>query len=310
MKTLNDKSSATIISRARIELKHGLKLVLGAMSFPIFGWRKPKGIRVLHYHRVNSYPFAKLGPVSREITVTPEAFEHQLAWLKKNGYRTPQPADFEAIVAGRLKSDRKQILITFDDGFEDNYLWAQKILLQYGFQAIFFITTDYIGMESGPAWTLGDAPGCGRFLSWSQINQMHEQGAIIASHSCSHRNLTGLNDEDLAYELSHSRDLLNEQLDGDHCWFAYPAGDVNERVQKAAIAAGYRVAFTTVPGIANATCDRVALPRTEISASDSHLVFRMKLAGLLDWTRFKERAGFRCAIGKINQILIRKIVES
>jgi peptidoglycan/xylan/chitin deacetylase (PgdA/CDA1 family) len=296
------------ISRARIALKRTLKLLLGGVAWPFFAVRK-KGLRVLFYHRVNPYPFEQLGPVSREITVTPEAFEAQLAWLQRKGYRSAAPQELEAVLAGEQPVEPKTVVITFDDGFEDNYLWAHPLLVKYGFQGVFFITTKYVGAESGPDWTAGDMPGYGRFLNWEQIRQMHREGAVIASHTCSHRLLTELDEADLAQELAGSRAVLEEHLQEEARWCAYPSGDQDERVQAAALAAGYSAAFTCVPGPSGKDTVAMAVPRIEVSASDSPLIFRIKLSGALDWTRFKESVVFRRLMGRINRLLIRKLAE-
>lgn len=301
-------NTSTWISTTRINIKLTLKLILGAASWPLLAWNKSKGMRVIYYHRVNPYPFQQLGPVSREITITPTAFEKQLTWLKTAGYRSANPHELKAVLNGTQVADPKSVVITFDDGFEDNYLWAHKILLKHGFQGIFFITTDYVGADQGPEWTVGDAPDCGRFLRWEQLRQMQNEGAIIASHTCSHRILTTLNDQDLTHELMTSRAVLAEKIGIDTPWFAYPAGDEDARTRTAVEIAGYNIAFTTVPGTTDSATNRMAVPRSEVSASDSLWVFRMKMSGLLDWTRFKESSAFRNSMRQINQVFIRKIV--
>lgn len=297
------------ISRTRLAFKRWLKILLGAASLPLLGWRKRGGMRVLFYHRVNPYPFEQLGPVSRELTVTPTIFEAQLDWLRAKNYRSASPRELEDVLAGKRAADPKAILITFDDGFEDNFLWAHPLLLKYGFQGVFFIATHYVGAEAGPDWTVGDMPGYGRFMSWDQLRRMRREGAVIASHTCSHRLLTSLTAHEISHELTASRAALTAQLEDDAPWFAYPAGVENASVRAAVAAAGYRVAFTTVPGATNGRVAAMAVPRSEVSASDSLLTFRMKLAGLLDWTRFKECPAFRRLIGPINQFLIRRMVR-
>ncbi len=297
------------ISRVRLNLKRRLKLILGAAAWLPLGWCRKDGLRVLFYHRVNPYPFEQLGPVSREITVTPAAFEAQLAWLRQQNYRSASPQELEDVLAGHLAADPKALVITFDDGFEDNFLWAHPLLLKYGFQGVFFITTQYVGSETGPDWTIGDMPGCGRFLTWEQLRQMHREGAVIVSHTCSHRLLTTLDAHDLLHELEASRTVLEAHLGEEVRWIAYPAGDENPQVRAAVAAAGYHLAFTTVPGAFRKGVAALAIPRIEISASDSLLTFRMKLVGLLDWTGFKESALFRRLIGAVNRFLIQRIVR-
>lgn len=297
------------ISRARLVLKHALKVVLGGFAGCLMVRRRGAGIRVLFYHRVNPFPFAWLGPVSRELTVTPEAFESQLAWLRRKNFHSASPDELQNVLAGHQDADPRSIVITFDDGFEDNFLWAHPLLLKYGYQGVFFISTQFIGTESGPDWTVGDMPGCGRFLNWDQLRQMQREGAMIGSHTCSHRLLVGLGPQELRHELEASRAVLALQLGMPIHWFAYPAGDHDPGVRAAVAAAGYRLAFTTVPGRSASGMDALAMPRSEISASDSLLTFRMKLAGWLDWTCFKEAPAFRRVLGAVNRYLIQRMAR-
>ncbi len=309
--TTNELSISTApvgISHARISLKRRLKIILGTITWLIIGWRSRRGLRILFYHRINPYPFAQLGPVSREITVTPEAFETQLAWLKKNGYRSASPDELEKVISGSLAPDPKAVVITFDDGFEDNFLFAHPLLLKYGFQGIFFVTTQFVGAETGPEWAVGDMPGFGRFASWTQLRKMYDDGAVIASHTCSHRLLTALDEQDLRHELEDSYKIIVDELGGAKKWFVYPAGDVDARVHQAVKDAGYQIAFTTVPGAVTKAGGALEIPRSEISASDSMYTFRIKMMGLLDWTRAKESPLIRHLLGSINRFLIKRIV--
>lgn len=296
------------ISRARLALKRRLKLVLGTLAGAWPFGEGPGRLRVLHYHRVNPYPFADLGPVSREITVTPQAFEDQLRWLKRDGWQGATEADVEAAVAGRLPPGPKRILITFDDGFEDNYIWAFPLLKRYGFRAAIFPATRFIGAERGPGWAAGDAPGRGRFLKSGQLREMHAAGMWIASHSHSHPLLTQIDAAQVKDELRRSRETLQGLGISGPPWFAYPAGDEDEGVRQQVADSGYRLAFTTVPGhIPTGGCDPLRIPRTEVSASDSPPIFRMKLKGRLDWTRIKESRAVRRVVDAINAYLIRRI---
>lgn len=295
------------MSYCRIALKRVIKTLFGIVSLPLL-FRRPTGVRVLYYHRVNPYAFKNLGPVSREITITPAAFEAQLRWLRKHDYRSVHPRQFEQMLAGDQAADPKTVLITFDDGFEDNFLWAHPLLLKYGFQGVYFITTQFIGADQGPEWTVGDMPGCGRFMRWQQILQMHADGALIASHTCSHPMLPQTDDMQLAQELVASHEQLSARIDDLVRWIAYPAGHHDVRVCDATSAAGYKVGFTTVTGAACCNSDPMRVPRSAISASESLFIFRMHMAGALDWMRFKERPGFRRVMERINRFLIRRLV--
>ncbi len=295
-----------LISRGRLWLKTALKtaLVVPGLLPLLFGSRL-KGLRVLFYHRVNPYPFEKLGPVSRETTVSPEAFARQLEYLRRQGFRAVGPDELLSMLTDRANASEKVVAITFDDGYEDNLLWAAPLLQQRGFQGIVFVITDLVGKESGEIWAEGDPSGFGRFLSREQLRQLRAAGMFVGSHTQSHRPLTGLDESGLQAELEESRRVLEEITGAPVRLLTYPLGDFDHRSETAAGRAGYSASFTTIPGVNPPGAPLHALRRTEISASDTFFLFRMKVAGALDWLWFKEAPGLRRVIGVTNRWLIR-----
>lgn len=298
----------SLVSRARLWTKIALKtaLVLPGLLHRLFSGPQPGEFRALFYHRVNPYPFEKLGPISREITVRPEVFARQLDHLRKLGYRTLSPRELQDLLDGKAPAaDGKAIVITFDDGYEDNLLWAAPLLRAHDFQAIVFVITDLIGKENCGAWTGSDPVGFGRFLSREQLRGMTGNSMFVESHTRSHRLLTSLDETSLRAELTESRRALEEIIDSPVRLFAYPLGDFDHRSEAAAAQAGYAASFTTVPGLNRPGIPRHALRRTEVSASDTMFLFRMKVGGALDWLWFKEAPGLRRAIGATNRWLLR-----
>jgi peptidoglycan/xylan/chitin deacetylase (PgdA/CDA1 family) len=112
-----------------------------------------------------------------------------------------------------------------------------------------FVATDFAGADP-MAW-----PGIDRWLggpyerelagmSWDELGELAEAGWEIGSHTRSHPHLTQLDDAALVAELRESREACQERL-GRLCRsLAYPYGDVDDRVVKAAREAGYEAAGT------------------------------------------------------------------
>ena len=113
------------------------------------GCRTPgRDIRVpiLMYHRINVVT-ASTPAESRGLTVHPADFEHQMTWLKRNGYRTiTQRELLDALACGRTLGPRP-IMITFDDGYRDNFFKASPVLLRLGMKATAYVVSSRI---SGP----------------------------------------------------------------------------------------------------------------------------------------------------------------
>ena len=296
-----------VISRSLFFVKRVLKYPLALVGFiNAHVKNKPSGIRVLMYHRVNPYAFADLSVTSRSIRVTPEQFEAQLAYLQAKNYRTIGLDALSQFTLGNEPIGGKELLITFDDGYEDNMLWAAPLLAKYGFTAVFFLVTDF--METGEAKDLwyeqGSPTEYRRFLKWPQVSELIKQGFSIGSHSCRHLDLDKVSESELEIEMRRSKECLETRLAVPVTSFAYPRGKYNEEVVMAAEKAGYRTAFTTVPGINGQHMNALRLKRTVIAANDDLFLFKCKLDGYLDWLAFKERPKARKVIDQINKVLL------
>ncbi len=129
---------------------------------------------------------------------------------------------------------QRPFLLTFDDGGASASSCIVGILEQLGWQAHFFVTTNYIG--------------CQGFLSKQQIRALRNHGHIIGSHSCSHpERMAKLGWEQLVWEWDTSRKLLSDILGEEVCVASVPAGDYSPRVAEAASFAGIRVLFNSEP---------------------------------------------------------------
>ncbi len=200
-------------------------------------------VPILNYHKVDDY----VHPLS----VSPEQFEQQMAYLAQEGYTAITPDQLmENFNYGR-RLPTKPILITFDDGYLDNYVNAYPIMKKYGFTGIIFIITDLVSQDS-------------RYMNWEQIQEMKNNGFLFGSHTLSHVPLTKVSDERLRRELVESRQLIKNHLGQYPKYFAYPTGAYNRKVQKATREAGYVAAFTIRYGQAGINSDPYGLERIPV----------------------------------------------
>lgn len=287
------------LSAARIALKRTLKALL---AMPGLAIPRRRGLRVLFYHRINDHPFEALGPVSREISVSSEAFDWQLGMLRQAGYRSVTLAEAQAMLEGRARLDPKAVLITFDDGYADNLEVAAPLLRAHGFTATVFVVPGFLGREAGTLLPDAEAGDLGRFLSVEELRSLRDAGIEIGSHTLTHPLLTTIAETDRRREVADSRTRLEATLGGAITSFSYPGGDFDGAVEQEVARAGYALAFTTIPGVNRPGARTTALRRTEVSASDGRFVFRMKMAGALDWLAFKEGAAFRRVLRALNAL--------
>jgi len=195
-----------------------------------------KEIPVIYYHRV----VESLDEAGKHgIYVTAEQFDKHLNYLKKSGYKT---ITFEeALEIKRSCIEGKYVIITFDDGYEDNYRLAFPILKKYDFKAIIFLVT---GLEYN-SWDLQSNEPKLRMMNKQQILEMQDYGIEFGSHTLSHTDLTKKSYEEAKKELAESKKTLEEKLGREIKLFAYPYGNSNEEVKKIASLTGYKLAYAT-----------------------------------------------------------------
>jgi len=177
-----------------------------------------KSVPILMYH--------KIGNCADIFCVTEKNFHQQVKTLHNYGYKTIKLDDL--LIKYSLPS--KPIILTFDDGYASFYTKAVPILKQYGFSAVNFLVTDYINGYN--------------HLAWEEINKLQAQGFDFQSHTLSHAFLTRINTIKAKNELKKSKQILQNRLNKQINWLAYPYGDYNQKIIKIAKQAGYKGALT------------------------------------------------------------------
>jgi len=200
-------------------------------------------VLVLNFHKIDMLEHA--------LSVAPADFDHQMQYLSEQGYHTITPNElFKALKKGAELPD-KPILITFDDGYADNYVNAYPILKKYGFTATFFVITDFISHDP-------------RFMTWQQIREMHDNGFTIGSHTVHHTPLTELTNEQVTTELIDSSQMIEQKIGEKPRFFAYPTGAYNDEVRRLVHQAGYKLAFTVRYGQVDSDSNLCSVERIPI----------------------------------------------
>lgn len=200
-------------------------------------------VPILMYHKVS--PHQQHGSLG--LRVTPADFEAQMKYLKENGFTSvslDQLIDYWA--AGRSLPPRP-VVITFDDGYEDNYLYAYPVLKKYRFTATIFLVCNNI--DGYNDWELNRTihPRV-KLLSWPQIREMQRHGFSFQSHTLTHPSLTLISPEEARTEIQQSRAQLSKLLDAPVNFLAYPYGRSDEKIENLARNAGYKGAVSTLCG--------------------------------------------------------------
>jgi glycosyltransferase involved in cell wall biosynthesis/peptidoglycan/xylan/chitin deacetylase (PgdA/CDA1 family) len=201
-------------------------------------------IKTLVYHNV--LPEAAAFPYA----LTPAEFERHVVLIKDH-YNPVYLDECGAIVG--LVSDRINVLITFDDGFINNYEYVFPILVKQGLRATFFLIVDCVETGAAPAFAQHYYPAAGltnaeyRTLALRQIREMMAAGMTFGSHTFAHTDFTQIEWADGVSIARHSAERLGSLLHHEVKLFAFPWGRYR-RGQPEALAGSFSRIFTTDHG--------------------------------------------------------------
>jgi peptidoglycan/xylan/chitin deacetylase (PgdA/CDA1 family)/GT2 family glycosyltransferase len=206
----------------------------------------------------------------KSLYISPERFTRFMEWLKRAGYTSALPVEWE-----KRTADKRRVVLTFDDAYDDFMSGAFPVLDRLGFTATVFVVVDRIGKTNEWDGSRGFKPR--RLLSLKQIRELLRRGVHFGSHTLTHAWLTSASDHDLEREVADSKRKLEDLLGAEVSSFAYPWGIADMRVRSAVAGAGYKVALTTQEGL-NWSEDPLSLKRTNVAEVDTLPEFAFKLA--------------------------------
>jgi peptidoglycan/xylan/chitin deacetylase (PgdA/CDA1 family) len=194
--------------------------------------RGPK-VPVLMYHGVSKTAERdkRARSTNPAYCLSTRAFREQMNWLAENRFPT---LSLQTLLDQQSLHDNKAVVITFDDGWLNNYTEAFPILKERGLSATVFVATGFIG-RSG-------------YMNWNQLKEMSRGGVSIQSHTVNHRPLDGLNKIEIRHELVSSREAIENRLGLPVHFLSLPHGMANNEVLAIAGEAGYKGICTSEPG--------------------------------------------------------------
>ena len=202
------------------------------------------------------------------ITVSTARFRWVVRELRDH-YHPMSLTDLVDHVERQIPWPERTVVVTFDDGYRDNYECAAPILAEYGVPATFFILADAIGTDYVLPW---EEHLRGR-VPWMELDQARDllrQGFEIGSHTLLHLDLGKLTGEEARREIFDSKKKLEDLLSTQITTFAYPFGggenllpEERELVRKA----GYRCCCSAFGGYADLQSDLFNLCRIPIDSS-------------------------------------------
>lgn len=212
-----------------------------------------KGIPVLYYHSIRPTE-------DNELILSPEKLKEQLSFLKSEGYTSLTLSEFSSYILNNAPIPEKSFLITFDDGYMDNYDYAFPILKELNMKATIFCTTFKLDGSY--------------YLSSEALKEMSNYGIDIQSHTVNHDDLSSLSYTDQIDTLKNSKSYLENLLNKEIYAIAYPFGNINEETLKATKEAGYTLGFITSTGLSKPSNNPLQLKRIYVSSKYTLDVFK------------------------------------
>lgn len=228
---------------------------------------------VLMYHRVGDAHNER----ERKYCISPQRFAKHMQILARAGWQAVTIDDFFDWLDGSVELPEQSFLLTFDDGFLGVHEYAAPVLTALGWPATVFLVSQLIGQRD--AWGEARNPSGATYplMDASHIRELRARGFSFHSHTRSHADLLTLNDSALHDQLAGARDDLQTLLGVAVDYLAYPYGRYDDRILRAAQAAGYRAAFSVQAGFNRRDIDRFRLRRLDVFGTDTPSMLLRKI---------------------------------
>jgi len=194
-----------------------------------------KNILILGLHRVGYPPWnAKI----RGLFTSPRLLNFQIRLLRMLGYRFMTLNDAMTAPAARIA------VLTFDDGYADNFTNAMPILQKHKIPATVFIITNDVGRRN-VVWDEAGEDLPADILSWEMIRELHRRGWEIGSHAHRHIHFGTHDDVVQAEAIATSIEQIEKHIGVVPISFAYPYGSFSQTTKSLLRQQGIRYAVTT-----------------------------------------------------------------
>lgn len=158
-------------------------------------------------------------------------FAAQMRFLVSRGVHVIRLSDLDAALLHGARLPVDPVVLTFDDGFRNQYANALPVLMRYHLPATFFVITGRLGRPA--------------YMTVRQVQTLVRDGMDVEDHTVSHLPLSTLSSNRIARELNTARRSLEELTRKPVRYVAYPMGDYDSRVVLVAREQGFILGLTT-----------------------------------------------------------------
>jgi len=216
-----------------------------------------RGVCILAYHCIG---YEK----NNGLKMPEQQFRQQMKYIKDKGYSTITLEQLYTFMVNNKPIPEKSVVITFDDGYVDNYQYAYPILKEFNLKATVFVISKTIDKRKN-------------YMTSNQLKELQAYGIDIQGHTLDHEDLTTLSYIKQLNTLKESKITLEKILGKKVNYIAYPYAKYNVDTIKAAMNAGYTMGFILGGRVARKNNGIYTLHRLSVIPSDSMDVFRSRL---------------------------------
>lgn len=219
--------------------------------------------------------------------ITAKKFDEHMKYLKEKNY---EPITFKELLKlnyrNRFNNGKKYIILTFDDGYEDNYKIAFPILKKYQFNCIIYLVS-HLNYNKWDVEVPENPEKEFPLMTWDMIKEMQEYGIEFGGHTMTHQKLAHIPFEQAKEEITKSTEFLEGKLGEKLVCFAYPYGDLNEEVKEFVKETGYSFAVATDSGDLSFSEDLFQIRRIGIFPTNNMLSFKRKVHGNYNFIKLR-----------------------
>lgn len=224
-------------------------------------------IPILNYHKIETSP--DIGITSR----TPADFENDIKLFSEAGYNF---IGFNDLHTKQISSE-KNIILTFDDGYESIYHRARSILRRYSAKACIFVPVNFIGQYNN--WDVQFGSHKYKHLNQPQIKTLIAEGYEIGAHGLSHRSFIHIKQDQARQEIFDSKEMLQNLFNTQVSTICYPFRKFNNTILQMVERAGYKYGIASQSlRIIAPEMQLLALPRINVYRYDhsDHIIKRVE----------------------------------
>ncbi len=241
-------------------VKTNYRLFLGQVRipapFPIFdGEVRNIEVPMLMYHYISPLPY-NADAIRRDLTFEPEQFARHLERIRELGYETVTIRDIVEFLNTGAQLPQKPIVLTFDDGYVDHYVYALPALLQRDMVGTFFIVSDfpYSGNTS--------------YMDWGMVRELARAGMEVESHAQLHKTLANRNETYLKTQAENTLRSFQQELGYRPRIISYPGGFFDAETIRVYKEASFWAGITTLPGNEHSSDDLFRMRRVRLHGGD------------------------------------------